>query len=84
MIASKLLAAITMWLVLSATGNGPSASPAIALRDQEDGDLLALHDGSLALIATDGRIQFRSSDGAWAKVVKLPVDSLERRDFAIE
>jgi hypothetical protein len=62
---------IAAWLANAGEGHSTEKA-AISLRDPDDGRLLTLSDGSLALIATDGRIAFRSPAGKWSEVVKLP------------
>jgi hypothetical protein len=67
------LIALFVGSFVARSDDGRSApKPALFLHDQDEGRLLTLTDGSLALIARDG-LQFRSPAGKWSEVVKLPL-----------
>jgi hypothetical protein len=78
LLAAPLLAA---WLVAAANEEQPLDRPTISLSETYEGPssamtLLPLRGGFLALVAADGRLQFRSQAGLWSDVMKLPVDHI--------
>jgi hypothetical protein len=68
-----LIALFAAFLAARSDDGRSPPKPALLLHDQNEGRLLTLSDGSLALIARD-RLQFRSPAGKWSEVVKLPLD----------